>query len=128
VKLSIQVFSPSDLSQASTQEKERDFHDARFDQSFLGFVDLNGGLTLKDEEVRLLEVQIITELELNAGGRDWTFGDLRRILATACSAIIAKLPHIQTFSANLHDGTKRNNVGRILARNGKNLSRGQCLF
>jgi hypothetical protein len=129
VKLSVQVFSPSDLSQASAQEKrmrrrqygEKDFHDARFDQSFPGFVDSNGGLTLKDEEVQLLEVQVVTELDLNAGTRDWTFGDLRRIWATACSAIIAKLPRLQTFSTNLHDGDKRNNVGRVFARNCKNL-------
>ncbi len=129
IKLSVQAFSPSDLSQASAHEKrvrrhqygEKDFHDARFYQSYLCFVDSNGRMTMADEEIQFPEVHVITELDLNAGTRDWTFGDTRRIWPTACSIIVGKLRQLQALSTNLHDGDKRNNVGRIFARNGKNL-------
>jgi hypothetical protein len=127
IKLSVQVFSPSDVSQASTGMErlyrlqvgeDGEYHKTRFEESDLSFVDSNGGWTLGDRDIPLPEVHAITELDMNGDARRWDF-QLRQILPTACSLIVAKLPRLRRFSGHLLDRDKKNNVSRILARNCK---------
>ena len=75
-------------------------------------------MPVTDQDDLLLDAYLITELDMDAGTRCRNFGDFRRMLLTACSIIVAKLPLPRAFKGNLHDGDKRNNVGRMFGRNG----------